>query len=126
MINISLIYNYGFSWFKKENIFVKGYLFDKNNSFYEKEELFEYFKGITNIQSFENKIKQANGLFTVIIKNEDSVFFAVDRLRMFPIFYFIENEDIFISDDVEHLRLQNKLYEFGHQLTMVISMVNLS
>jgi asparagine synthase (glutamine-hydrolysing) len=115
LINISLIYNYGFSWFKKENIFVKGYLFDKNNSFYEKEELFEYFKGITNIQSFENKIKQANGLFTVIIKNEDSVFFAVDRLRMFPIFYFIENEDIFISDDVEHLRLQNKLYEFDEK-----------
>jgi hypothetical protein len=36
----------GFKWFCKNGIYVKGYLFDRNNILYRNDKLVEYFDGI--------------------------------------------------------------------------------
>ena len=104
MISIKLIYNRGFKWFNNTNIYSKGFLFDKKNNLYINEKIIEYFEGINNKKDFENKINDANGLYSIVIKQDNILFIAVDRIRMFPLFYSQNNNKIIISDDVETIK----------------------
>ncbi len=103
MITIQLNFNYGYKWFREDRLFVKGYLFDENNRFFGGAELLHYFKEVRNINDFREKVTNANGLFSVILNNDQQVFAAVDRLRSFPLFYSQKGSDLFISDEAEWL-----------------------
>ena len=104
MIHIDINSNKGFKWYKDGKIFVKGFLFDKKNNLYINEKIIEYFEGINNKKDFENKINDANGLYSIVIKQDNILFIAVDRIRMFPLFYSQNNNKIIISDDVETIK----------------------
>lgn len=98
-MKIELKNNNGFQWYSSENIWVKGYIFDTENKLYEKEKLLEYFSKVKNLDEFEEKLKNANGMFCVIIENNTNLFFAVDRNRSMPLFY---SKDLkFVSDTTE-------------------------
>ncbi len=99
MTNIDLRLNSGFKWFLSGNCRAKGYLFDQKNNFYEKEALAGYFATVKNEQSFISKLTGTSGLFSVIIEMENELFFAVDIVRMFPLFFFREHDDFWIGDD---------------------------
>ena len=104
MLEIKLNYNYGYKWFESDGIHVKGYLYDSNNNLYSEEKLIEYFKKIQTIKEFSQKIKEANGVFSVIINTEFLNVFAVDRIRTFPLFYSKHNNTFYISDDAYNLQ----------------------
>ena len=103
-VNIKLNFNKGYRWFSKDGIYVKGYCFDENNILWDEGKLIEYFLDVNNKNKFHQKLLNANGIFCVIIKKNDSVFFATDRTRTFPLFYTIENKKLYISDDTYYLR----------------------
>ncbi len=103
-VSIKLNFNNGYQWFSKDGIYVKGYCFDENNILWDEEKLVEYFLDIDSESKFQKKLLNVNGIFSVIIQKNDSVFFATDRTRTFPIFYTIENNELYISDDTYYLR----------------------
>ena len=99
MIYIDLRLNSGFKWFVTGSCRAKGYLFDGENNFYENKALADYFATVKNEQSFISKLTGTSGLFSVVIETENELFFAVDIVRMFPLFYFKEHDDFWIGDD---------------------------
>jgi len=108
MININLSYNKAFKWYQKDNIFVKGYFFDLNNNYIEGEELCKYFDNIDDELVFEEKLKQANGIFSVIIQFKTKVFIAVDKTSTFSLFYTVFDNEISIFDNPDNIKLQYK------------------
>ena len=86
-INTILKNNKGFKWFEKDGLYVKGYIFDESNNYYSQEKLLEYFSNCNSKDDFLEKIKKANGLFSIIFIINDTVFLACDLVRMFPLFY---------------------------------------
>ena len=55
VFKLSLKQNKGFSWFKEKNIFIKGYYFDNEGNYYEKENLTDFFINIKNEIDFLKK-----------------------------------------------------------------------
>ncbi len=103
-INIELKKNLGFEWINNNHIFVKGYIFDKDNEYYHSERLLEYFSDVRNESELINKLKDINGNFSLVINRDDRVFIAVDRLRSMPIFYQYSGEELLISDDAKLIK----------------------
>jgi asparagine synthase (glutamine-hydrolysing) len=110
-MHISLKNNHGFSWYQSENIFVKGYFFDENDNFLEKNNALLFLSKIRFKEDFLKVIHLINGCFTIIIKTNTNCFVASDTTRIFPIFYTFQNGDIHISDDIiflkKHYQIQN-------------------
>lgn len=106
--NVFLKNNKGFKWFCNENICVKGSFFDNKNNYYSNTNLIDYFTNIETEKDFLRKIKDANGVFTVIIFIKNIFFIATDIIRMFPVFYIINNNELFISDNINVFIKKNK------------------
>ncbi|MFC1490172.1 7-cyano-7-deazaguanine synthase [Candidatus Latescibacterota bacterium] len=104
MVSVELKFNHGFKWFEKNGIYVKGYVFDKNNNLYRNNGLTDYFRGCESEAEFRHKVEQANGIFSVVILTDNIVYAAVDRIRTFPLFYTETQSGIIISDDTYYIR----------------------
>lgn len=111
MTNVFLKNNKGFTWFSNQTIFVKGCFFDDENNIYEKENLIYFFKDITTKDQFIRKLKKINGFFTVLLKISDSIFVASDTTRIFPLFYSVNNSQLYISDDIIFLKKKISILE---------------
>lgn len=109
MLNLQLNYNYGYKWYSSNKVYVKGYLFDKNNNLLEKDSLINYFTNINNEEEFIQKLINTNGIFSVIIQMKDLILFAVDKTRTFPLFYIENNNKLYVSDDTYNLKNLNNV-----------------
>jgi asparagine synthase (glutamine-hydrolysing) len=98
MIETILLNNKGFSWSTSDNVSVKGYLFDLSGNYYENEALVKYFDGVESIAEFKQKITQANGVFTVIIRFNQITCIACDKTRFFPLYYIQKSKHYCFSD----------------------------
>jgi len=104
MAKIDLIINKGFKWYSNNNVFVKGFLFDSNNIFYEKEKLVKYFDNVKTKNDLLQKINNVNGLFTICIQlSENNILVGNDIIRSFPIFYSKQSNQLHISDNVSQI-----------------------
>lgn len=112
-MQISLKNNSGFSWYKNKSVFIKGYFFDRNNNFYQKEGALLFLDKVTSKEEFIKIIKEINGCFSLLIKVESIVFIASDTTRSFPIFYTYNEEEIYISDAILFLKEKFKIKEFN-------------
>lgn len=61
-------------------------------------ELTEYIENSTE-KDKKKLIEKLNGFFSVIQKNSEGIFIAVDRIRSIPLFYAKKEEEYLISDD---------------------------
>ncbi len=107
MIKIRLLYNNGYKWFIKGNIYVKGYIFTSSNELLKGESLISYFSDIHSFSDFQIRLQEANGLFSVIIRNENTVWAAIDHARSFPLFYY-QGKDFFeVTDNPDQFKEDN-------------------
>lgn len=112
MTETSLTFQRGFSWHLCQNCYAKGFLFDKDDNFFEGDELARYFSDIHSEEAFVSRLKRVNGLFSVVVQNENRIFFAVDLLRMFPLFYVRSGEmTIWLGDDPEQAPVPKNFQE---------------
>ncbi|ACS34645.1 asparagine synthase C-terminal domain-containing protein [Thermococcus gammatolerans] len=103
-VKIFLRYNYGFRWYNKNGVYVKGYLIF-GNEVYEGKNLIELIMGINDYTELVELLKNAFGVFSMIITLEDGVLLAGDITRTFPIFYHVSDKSgIVVSDDAFYLR----------------------
>ncbi len=86
------------SWYGKDNICVTGFI-RNSTRYFKNDELLSYFSGVETIIEFEQKLKSANGQFSVIIKTREEIWAATDRLRNHSLFYSKINNTNVISDN---------------------------
>ncbi len=107
-MKIELINNSGFKWYTDGNIWVKGYFFDRHNNHFSNEKMLNFFSESIDIQ---NSIRQINGCFALVFKNDDKIFLVADKVRSIPLFYSIESGEIRIRD---HLDYAGENADFNH------------
>lgn len=111
-MKITLNINKGFSWYKNNFVKFKGYFYDTNNNFYEKETALLFFKSIENKDDLIKEILAINGVFTLIYLFKDSLFIYSDITRSFPVFYTKQNNKLFLSDDILYLKNKFNISDF--------------
>lgn len=111
-MKITLKLNKGFSWYNNNYTYIKGYFYDGNNNFYEKEQALNYFKSIKNKLDFKNIIRELNGVFTIITTFDDNTYIFSDITRSFPVFYTKKDNVFFLSDDIFYLKTIFKINDF--------------
>lgn len=126
MFQISLTNNKGFQWSENDHVCFKGYFFDSNNNFIEGEKALLFFEEVNSQERFKAALKEMNGIFTVIIVQDNECFIASDSTRFFPVFYSQLNDQLCISDDFNFLKAKvsvsynsESIYEFeglGHTI----------
>lgn len=115
MAIILLKNNHGFLWYSSETISIKGSFFDKKNNYYEGEKMLSFFDLTENLNDFLKKIKEINGIFTVLLKLENKIFIACDITRIFSLFYSHKNGELFISDNIDYLKEKINISEIDQQ-----------
>ena len=90
-------------WYKNEFISVYGYCFDENNQLMENENLITYFESAVNEKSLCQKLIHANGLFALIINYPEFQAIAIDKTRIYPLYFATDKNDITVSDDPHYL-----------------------
>lgn len=107
---VNLMVSRGFRWFYRDHIYVKGYLFDRDNKLYKNEELLDYFSDIESEMDFKDRLINANGFFSVVVITSELILAAVDRLRSMPLFYGRDLIELYITDNPFYLyeKIPNK------------------
>jgi asparagine synthase (glutamine-hydrolysing) len=85
-------------------IYVRGYFYYKDKLL-KGNDLAIFIQGLS-LNKIVQIVKDANGFFAVIKKEKDKLIAVVDRLRSIPIFYGVEGENLYLSDDA-HWILEN-------------------
>ncbi len=91
--------NKAFPWHESGIIVARGELFGPDSSYFSGHDILMYFDDIQSFPDFEERVKYANGHFSVIVANGKDLFVAVDPNRLFPLFYTYTGSDWNISDD---------------------------
>jgi asparagine synthase (glutamine-hydrolysing) len=106
----------GFKWYTGEGIWCKGFIYDLNEKFYTGGDLVGYFSGTGSYIDFEEKVRYANGCFTVIVQAAGELYAACDCIRSFPVFYRKTDDGFIISDNAYELinnPVKDRLNETG-------------
>lgn len=98
-------------WFNRKDIWVTGFILSREK-FLREEELANYFSGIASLAHFEERLKTANGQFSVVIDRGVEIWAATDRTRNWPLFYTTIDGWYFLSDDCYKLAELRKENEF--------------
>lgn len=98
MIKINLKLNNVYKWSKDgENYFI-GHVFYNEKFYYNKDALNLIKSNVDNMVDFLNEI---DGRFSFVFDSNDKIIIGSDLLRVYPVFYSIENDnDIIITDDI--------------------------
>lgn len=99
MANRCLHQHSSYPWQHQDVLHFRGY-FQINDTFYSGEKALAYLSQ-HRIDPIGDLLSSLNGVFSIIWDHGDSVLFAVDRLRGFPLFYALENGELLLSDDAQ-------------------------
>ncbi|NMC40161.1 MAG: hypothetical protein GYA43_03150 [Bacteroidales bacterium] len=98
-------------WYCKSNTNVTGFILS-GEKFLREEALSQYFSELTGLADFEERLKTANGQFSVVIDRGDEIWAATDRTRNWPLFYTRIDGRYYLSDDCYKLAELRKENEF--------------
>ncbi len=74
-------------WYSDGSMYACGYCYDTAGNLYAAESLCGFFANVEDVYSLEKRLREANGLFSVIIEKDGFCAAGVDRLRSIPLFY---------------------------------------
>lgn len=107
MMQVNLEYGFGEKWFSKNGISVIGFAFDEKGFLLKDDTFVSLFENVNNQESFEKELKSLNGNFALVLQKPESLFFAVDRLRTYPLLYLPGEKSIFVTDNTKDERIKN-------------------
>lgn len=106
-VKIDLTNNNGFSWYKSEKIFFKGYLLEEGRFITGMEAAEFLLLRLLDTQNIQSNLIKLNGIFSFIIRRKNDTLISQDRIRSFPLFYTHTNGILQVSDDPALLRTEN-------------------
>jgi asparagine synthase (glutamine-hydrolysing) len=98
-INVDLTGNRAFAWYKAPDCAVKGAAF-LGGVLLTGNALAEYFGGVSSREDAVSRILKLNGFFSVVLMIDGSLFAAVDHMRSFTLFWKLENNTVYLFDDM--------------------------
>lgn len=98
MAKTTLVFRDGFDWSHEGNISFKGYVFNSQGAFLKGSEALSLFRGIGTAESLKNRLKQLDGLFTIIIRSDEGTLLGVDAMSMFSMYYAFHDGQWWLSD----------------------------
>jgi asparagine synthase (glutamine-hydrolysing) len=120
--SIKLNYSYGYKWFEKGNLKVKGWVIDDSGKSYQNESLIDYFSNINSVENLTGLLTKTTGHFAVIISISDSLIALADRGRSIPLYFRNDRGCAEISDsgfslvDSKNLGSEYDSYSFQEYL----------
>lgn len=103
---IKTSFNKAFEWVRSDNISFIGYLIDNSFLVPTSSDLKNIFSGCKSLVDYELRIKELNGVFSIIIAERDFFLAASDSTRFFPLFYAEINHVFYLSDDIDYVQRQ--------------------
>jgi len=95
---IELKYNYGFKWFEKNHVKVKGWVIDYSGKSYKDSDLVDYFSNIKTLLELKELLLRTTGHFAAILVFDDFLIAAADRGRSIPLYFRKDRSKVEISD----------------------------
>jgi asparagine synthase (glutamine-hydrolysing) len=74
-------------WHRHNNTVARGYCFDTEDHLYNSTSLAKYFDDIDDEPTLRERLKNSNGIFSVIINKPHFKALAIDSSRIYPLFY---------------------------------------
>lgn len=96
-------------WYSHANVHVRGYGYDADGHLLREKALCLYFAAVSDAKELEKRLREANGLFAVVIEKGNTIIAATDRIRRYPLFY---TKDA-LTDDPHSLSLSGEWDELG-------------
>lgn len=90
----------GFRWEAHDNIYIKGSVCI-DNEIYSSKQISKILSPLIKLNDMKSVIaftSQLNGIFAIVIKNEQECIVITDLTRTFPIFYGCSNDVLYLSD----------------------------
>jgi len=104
MFRIHTQYQRAYPWIQCGNIHFIGYLNTPNYHIPDAKEISAIFSPCHELSKLKKCLSTLNGVFSIIIKNENEVLIASDTTRFFPVFYTQTGNDWMISDSIQYLK----------------------
>lgn len=103
--------NIAYPWVRIDDDCFRGY-FIINDKYYSGEDAVNYIK--QNVLAKKDDLMMQNmneldGIFSFIISYGNAVYFAVDKLRGLPLFYCIENKELWLGDNINQMVNMRKI-----------------
>lgn len=98
------------SIFERYRYYVRGWA-EINDEILNAEKLIQFIhkEHIDTKKGFEELGQLLNGSFSIIIASLDRTYLISDRMRAFPIIYFIQNDSIIVTDDIMEYQKKNSI-----------------
>lgn len=100
----------GYKWFEKKGFYFKGYFIIESQNdciVYDGNLALAKLQEIKSFDDFKRFLKKIIGSFSIIIKNGETIWAAVDIARSMPLFY--TADEMLISDSAEQIRKELKV-----------------
>ena len=79
-------------WHDNGQTFVRGYCYDKSNTLLQGDSLLAFFDEVSSETTFQSKLAEANGLFSVVIDKPALHAAAVDATRTYPMYFTLSGQ----------------------------------
>ncbi|MDU4892273.1 MAG: asparagine synthetase B family protein [Clostridium sp.] len=90
--------DHSFKWYKDDKVAVIGYAF-KDEVLLKEESFSSYIKKALDKEcTLESILDTLNGFFAIVIEEKDKVYLCCDRTRSLPLFYFMDGNEVKISN----------------------------
>lgn len=99
-MELFLTHEASYCWMFSDGFSFRGY-FIVDGCCYQGDTAISYLRKALSARPTDEVLRALNGVFSIIWDREDSVLFAVDRLRGLPLFYALENGELLLSDDAQ-------------------------
>ena len=94
--------------------FVKGYLFF-GNKYYDKDSMINLIHQHTvSKDKFLKFLKNIDGIYLIVINKINEILCAVDSTRSLPLFYFYEDNQLYINDNANQIVKELNLLDFNN------------
>jgi asparagine synthase (glutamine-hydrolysing) len=92
-------------WQSSGGVHVRGHAFWKGEES-EPVSLLEVFAQVQSSPDFLATLRRLNGFYAIVCSCGDAVYLAADHMRSCPLFYGLDGDKLYISDDAEWIRVQ--------------------
>ncbi len=104
MAEIYCVKENGYKWFKKDNVYFRGYIVkdDSKGQIFRGEDAINLLNQIESYDEFDRFLGSSDGLFSIIIEKNNVVWIAVDIARSMPLYFSADGS--IVSDSSEYIR----------------------
>ncbi|MEE4176652.1 MAG: asparagine synthase C-terminal domain-containing protein [Bacteroides sp.] len=103
MNQLFLVYNYNYYWHQAEDLYFKGFFFDRDGRHYHEGGALEVLAPLKDRKAIRQEVESIDGPFTIIKQTSEGILICTGAMSIFPVFYTWENGKWLVSDSSDQL-----------------------